>query len=82
MRNQGQVLTRTQIMEHVWNYDYYAGSNVVDVYIRYLRKKIDEGRRRGPSTPEGRQVRSADPDNHTQPFYPKALRLNPYNILA
>lgn len=44
MRNQGQVLTRTQIMEHIWNYDYYAGSNVVDVYIRYLRKKIDEGR--------------------------------------
>jgi heavy metal response regulator len=43
MRNQGQVLTRTQIMEHVWNYDFFAGSNVVDVYIRYLRKKIDEG---------------------------------------
>jgi heavy metal response regulator len=44
MRNQGQALTRTQIMQHVWNYDFYAGSNVVDVYIRYLRKKIDEGR--------------------------------------
>ena len=43
MRNPCQVLTRTQIMEHVWNYDFYAGSNVVDVYIRYLRKKIDEG---------------------------------------
>jgi heavy metal response regulator len=43
MRNQCQVLSRTQIMEHVWNYDFYAGSNVVDVYIRYLRKKIDEG---------------------------------------
>ncbi len=43
MRNQGQALTRTQIMEHVWNYDFYTGSNVVDVHIRYLRKKIDEG---------------------------------------
>ncbi len=43
MRNRGQVLTRTQILEHVWNYDFYAGSNIVDVYIRYLRKKIDEG---------------------------------------
>lgn len=43
MRNQGLVLSRTQIMEHVWNYDFYAGSNVVDVYVRYLRKKIDEG---------------------------------------
>jgi len=42
MRNRGQVLTRTQILEHVWNYDFYAGSNIVDVYIRYLRKKIDE----------------------------------------
>ena len=29
--------------QHVWNYDYAGGSNMVDVYIRYLRKKIDEG---------------------------------------
>jgi len=43
MRNRCQVLTRTQILEHVWNYDFYAGSNIVDVYVRYLRKKIDEG---------------------------------------
>jgi len=42
MRNRCQVLSRTQILEHVWNYDFYAGSNIVDVYIRYLRKKIDE----------------------------------------
>jgi len=42
MRNPGQVLTRTQIAEHIWNFDAYAGSNVVDVYIGYLRKKIDE----------------------------------------
>jgi DNA-binding response OmpR family regulator len=41
MRNPGQVLTRTQIAEHIWNFDAYAGSNVVDVYIGYLRKKID-----------------------------------------
>lgn len=41
MRNKGQVLTRTQIAEHIWNFDAYAGSNVVDVYIGYLRKKID-----------------------------------------
>ena len=41
MRNAGQVLTRTQIAEHIWNFDAYAGSNVVDVYIGYLRKKID-----------------------------------------
>jgi heavy metal response regulator len=42
MRNRCQVLSRTQILEHVWNYDFYAGSNIVDVYVRYLRKKIDE----------------------------------------
>ncbi len=41
MRHPNQVLTRTQIAEHIWNFDSYAGSNVVDVYIGYLRKKID-----------------------------------------
>lgn len=41
--NQGIVLTRDKIEQHIWNYDYDGGSNVVDVYIRYLRKKIDDG---------------------------------------
>ena len=44
IRNQGVVLSRDKISRHVWNYDYEGGSNVVDVYIRYLRKKLDEGR--------------------------------------
>ena len=39
--NQGRVLSREQIEDHVWNFDYEGGSNVVDVYISYLRKKID-----------------------------------------
>jgi DNA-binding response OmpR family regulator len=43
MRHPNQVLTRTQIMEHVWNFDFYGTSNVVDVYIGYLRRKIDYG---------------------------------------
>jgi len=43
MRHPGQVLSRTQISEHVWNYDFFTTSNVVDVYIRYLRRKIDKG---------------------------------------
>ncbi|MBC7872001.1 MAG: response regulator transcription factor [Chitinophagaceae bacterium] len=38
-----QVLSRTVIAEHIWNYDYSPESNVVDVYIRYLRRKIDDG---------------------------------------
>lgn len=41
--NQGVVLSRDKIEQHIWNYDYEGGSNVVDVYIRYLRKKIDDG---------------------------------------
>ena len=32
-----------KIEDHIWNYDYEGGTNVVDVYIRYLRKKIDDG---------------------------------------
>ena len=44
IRNRGIVLSRDKISRHVWNYDYEGSSNVVDVYIRYLRKKLDEGR--------------------------------------
>lgn len=43
MRSRGVVLSREKIENHVWNFDYEGGTNVVDVYIRYLRKKIDEG---------------------------------------
>lgn len=43
MRNQGRVLSREKIEQHVWDFDYEGGSNMVDVYIRYLRKKLDEG---------------------------------------
>jgi heavy metal response regulator len=44
MRNPGRVLTRTMIIEHVWDYDFDTGTNVVDVYVNYLRKKIDSDR--------------------------------------
>lgn len=43
IRNQGIVLSRDKMEQHIWNYDYEGGSNVIDVYIRYLRKKIDDG---------------------------------------
>ena len=42
LRNKGIVLSREKIENHVWNFDYSGGTNVVDVYIRYLRKKIDD----------------------------------------
>ncbi|MFJ7745186.1 response regulator transcription factor [Peribacillus sp. NPDC097295] len=41
MENKNQVLSRDQIISHVWGYDFSGDTNVVDVYIRYLRKKID-----------------------------------------
>lgn len=41
LENQGHVLTRDQLLQHVWGYDYIGDTNVTDVYIRYLRKKID-----------------------------------------
>ena len=41
MRNKGRVLTKREIIEHVWDYDFEGDSNIVEVYIGYLRKKID-----------------------------------------
>ncbi len=46
MRNPGRVLTRTMIAEHVWDYSFDSNTNVIDVYVNYLRKKIDTGRER------------------------------------
>ncbi len=47
MRNQGRRITRNMIIEHVWNIGFDTATNVVDVYINYLRKKVDE-----PFTPK------------------------------
>jgi heavy metal response regulator len=41
-RHAGEVVTRTMIAEHVWNLDFDTFSNVIDVYVRYLRRKVDE----------------------------------------
>ena len=43
LRNKNKVLSRQKIEDNVWDYDYGGGTNVVDVYITYLRKKIDGG---------------------------------------
>ncbi len=43
MNNEGIVLSREKIENNIWNFDYEGGTNVIDVYIRYLRKKIDVG---------------------------------------
>jgi heavy metal response regulator len=44
MRNPGRVLTRTMIAEHVWDYSFDTSTNIIDVYVNYLRKKIDTAR--------------------------------------
>jgi len=46
MRNAGRVLTRPMISEHVWNQDFDTFTNVIDVYMNYLRNKIDRGQKR------------------------------------
>lgn len=43
LQHPNQVLSREQVLNAVWGYDYYGDTNVIDVYIRYLRKKIDAG---------------------------------------
>ena len=43
MENAGTVLSRSQILNNNWGYGFDPGTKVVDVYIRYLRKKVDEG---------------------------------------
>ena len=42
IRHKGAVLSRTQLENQVWDYGFEGGSNIVDVYIRYLRKKLDD----------------------------------------
>jgi len=44
LRNPGQVLSREQVLSHVWGYDFDPGSNVVDVYVRHLRRKLGADR--------------------------------------
>ncbi len=68
MRHPGEVLSRTQLIEHVWDFAYEGGSNVVDVYVRYLRGKID--RPFGVDTIEtvrgaGYRLRDGEPDAAT-----------------
>jgi DNA-binding response OmpR family regulator len=43
MRNAGRRITRNMIIEHVWNLSFDTATNVVDVYINYLRRKVDDG---------------------------------------
>ena len=44
LENAGQVLSKRQILDRVWNYDFNGNTNIVETYIRYLRRKVDVGR--------------------------------------
>ena len=44
MQNPGRVLSKAQILDRVWEYDYSGQSNIVELYVSYLRRKIDRGR--------------------------------------
>lgn len=46
MRNSGAVLTRTMISQHVWDINFDSDTNIIDVYVNYLRKKIDDGHKK------------------------------------
>lgn len=59
LRHPGQVLSREQLLSSVWGYDFDPGSNVVDVYVRYLRNKVGAAR---VSTVRGMGYRLVDPD--------------------
>jgi DNA-binding response OmpR family regulator len=48
LRNRGRVLSREQILRAVWGYEYDPGTNVVDVYVGYLRRKLRQGGEKGP----------------------------------
>ena len=53
VRNRGRVLSREQILRAVWGYEYDPGTNVVDVYVGYLRRKLGLSERSGPGKQEG-----------------------------
>lgn len=65
MRNAGKVLARPQILEHVWQYDFGGNDNVLDVYVSYLRQKIDKGFEPLIHTVRGVGFRMGNPTDET-----------------
>jgi len=69
MHNAGKVLGRQQILEHVWQYDFGGNDNVLDVYVSYLRQKIDKGREPLIHTVRAVGFRIGDPVNEPEPAH-------------
>ena len=66
MLNADRVLSKAQILDHVWNYDFRGDDNIVESYISYLRRKVDNGRAAADPHPARRRIRAAQcpPDHH------------------
>ena len=71
--NAGRVLSKAQILDHVWRYDFGGDSSVVETYISYLRKKIDSGR--AGTDPDRARIRLRDPPASLNVLTPATLRL-------
>ena len=75
MTNAGRVLSKGQILDHVWNYDFRGDSGIVESYVSYLRRKVDAAEPRLIHHPERRlrpaAARPADPASR----WPRARRL-------
>lgn len=67
VRHPDQVLSRSQILFAVWEYDYEPGSNIVDVYVRYLRRKLRPTASRHRSSPCAAQATASTPASASQP---------------
>ena len=57
LANAGRVVSKAQILDHVWRYDFGGDSSVVETYISYLRKKIDAGRGHRSADPDRARIR-------------------------
>jgi len=74
MRHAGDVVSRTQILEHVWDFAYEGTSNVVDVYVRYLREKVDRPfGRTSIETVRGAGYRLRAEEGRIEPRVPRAV---------
>lgn len=75
MRHPGTVLSREQIEDQIWNYEYAGSSNNVDGYLSRLRKKIDEGRGRSSSTPSGAWAGPSGPRRGEGPMKRRSVQV-------
>ena len=59
MQNAGRVLSKAQILDHVWHYDFGGDANVVESYVSYLRRKVDTDRAAAAAHAARRRLRAA-----------------------